>query len=504
MKNYIKMFSSTEFWRATWNTLLFCILTVPGGVLLALVVAVLLNSKIKGKVAFRAIFFLPMVVSPAAVAMVWKWMFNSEYGIINTVFHTKIDWITNPNVVIITVAIVAIWSALGYDAVLLLSGIQNISKSYYEAASLDGCTKFQQFRYITMPMVSPTLFVVLIMRLMASLKVYDLLYMMVGEGNPAPSLPEFIEYSAFHRKSLSVKPGIIGFWQAYSREHRLLTEEEQSEYDQEYILNWTVGLDLRIIFRAVCPLCRSVSKRELVMPAQLVDEMRCLSELVKDRMPLSYDMQAYQAVQDSGKPVYRFIKRLVDIAASLLGLIVLSPVFIILAVIIRMSDGGSVFYGHTRVGYKGKKISVYKFRSMKTNAGDLEKILTPEQLEQYVKEFKIDNDPRITKIGGFLRKTSLDELPQLINILKGELSIVGPRPIVEKETEIYGRDIAKLLSVKPGLTGYWQAYARNNATYESGERQRMEMYYVEHCSLWLDIKILFRTVFSVIREDGAQ
>ena len=134
----------------------------------------------------------------------------------------------------------------------------------------------------------------------------------------------------------------------------------------------------------------------------------------------------------------------------------------------------------------------------------LEKILTPEQLEQYVKEFKIDNDPRITKIGGFLRKTSLDELPQLINILKGELSIVGPRPIVEKETEIYGSDIAKLLSVKPGLTGYWQAYARNNATYESGERQRMEMYYVEHCSLWLDIKILCRTVFSVIRKDGAQ
>lgn len=151
------------------------------------------------------------------------------------------------------------------------------------------------------------------------------------------------------------------------------------------------------------------------MPAQLVDEMRCLSELVKDREPLSYDIQAYPATEDSGKPVYRFIKRLVDIVASLLGLIVLSPVFIILAVIIRMSDGGSVFYGHTRVGYKGKKISVYKFRSMKTNAGDLEKILTPEQLEQYVKEFKIDNDPRITKIGGFLRKTSLDELPQLIN-----------------------------------------------------------------------------------------
>ena len=200
LANYIKMFSSPEFWRATWNTLLFCILTVPGGVLLALVIAVLLNSKIKGKVVFRAIFFLPMVVSPAAVAMVWKWMFNSDYGIINTIFHTNINWTTNPNVVIFTVAIVAIWSALGYDAVLLLSGIQNISRSYYEAASLDGCTKFQQFRYITMPMVSPTLFVVLIMRLMASLKVYDLLYMMVGEGNPALSKSQSLIY-LFYRES---------------------------------------------------------------------------------------------------------------------------------------------------------------------------------------------------------------------------------------------------------------------------------------------------------------
>ena len=190
--NFAKMFSDAEFWRATWNTVLFCILTVPVGVLL--------NARIKGKVAFRAIFFLPMVVAPAAVAMVWKWMFNSEYGIINTVFHTDIDWITNPNVVIITVAIVAVWSALGYDAVLLLSGIQNISKSYYEAASLDGCTKLQQFRYITLPMVSPTLFVVLIMRLMASLKVYDLLYMMVGEGNPALSKAQSLIY-LFYRES---------------------------------------------------------------------------------------------------------------------------------------------------------------------------------------------------------------------------------------------------------------------------------------------------------------
>ncbi len=200
LENYAKMFGSSEFWQAAWNTVYFCILTVPVGIFLALIVAIMLNAKVKGKVVFRAIFFLPMVVAPAAVAMVWKWMFNSEYGIINTVFHLKVNWITDPNVVIPTVAIVSIWSAIGYDAVLLLSGIQNISKSYYEAASLDGCTKWQQFRYITLPMVSPTLFVVLIMRLMTSLKVYDLIYMMIGEGNPALSKSQSLIY-LFYRES---------------------------------------------------------------------------------------------------------------------------------------------------------------------------------------------------------------------------------------------------------------------------------------------------------------
>jgi lipopolysaccharide/colanic/teichoic acid biosynthesis glycosyltransferase len=140
---------------------------------------------------------------------------------------------------------------------------------------------------------------------------------------------------------------------------------------------------------------------------------------------------------------------------------------------------------------------------MRTNVGDLEKILTPEQYAQYQREFKIENDPRVTKIGNILRKTSLDELPQLLNILRGDLSLVGPRPIVEKETEVYGDELGHFLSVRPGLTGYWQAYARNNATYESGERQKMELYYADHQSLWLDIRILFKTVGAVLKRDGA-
>ena len=200
LENYVEMFKSPEFWKATWNSIYFCILTVPIGVFLALLVAVLLNAKIKGKTAFRAIYFLPMVVAPAAVAMVWKWIFNTEYGILNSLLGKNIRWLTDPKIVLVTCAIVAIWSAIGYDAVLLLSGIQNISRTLYEAADLDGASKVQQFFRITLPMVSPTLFVVLIMRLMSSLKVYDLIYMMVEQTNPALTSAQSLMY-LFYRES---------------------------------------------------------------------------------------------------------------------------------------------------------------------------------------------------------------------------------------------------------------------------------------------------------------
>ncbi len=200
IQNYITMFSSQEFWKATWNSVWFCVLTVPVGIFFALILAVLLNAKIKGRSIFRTIYFLPMVVAPAAVAMVWKWLFNADFGIINSVLGTDIKWITDPKIVLITCAIVSIWSSLGYDAILLLSGIQNISKSYYEAASLDGASKVKQFFTITIPMVSPTLFVVLIMRLMASLKVYDLIYMMVDQQNPALTDAQSLMY-LFYRES---------------------------------------------------------------------------------------------------------------------------------------------------------------------------------------------------------------------------------------------------------------------------------------------------------------
>ena len=200
LANYTEMFQTPEFWKATWNTILFCILTVPVGLFLSLLVAMLLNAKIRFKGGFRTIFFLPMVCAPAAVTMVWRWIFNAEYGILNQMFGTQIKWITDPNFVMISCAVVAIWSNIGYDAVLLLAGLQNIPKTLYEANSIDGAGKVKQFFTITLPMVSPTLFVVMIMRLMASVKVYDLIYMMVEETNPAVTSVQSLMY-LFYRES---------------------------------------------------------------------------------------------------------------------------------------------------------------------------------------------------------------------------------------------------------------------------------------------------------------
>jgi lipopolysaccharide/colanic/teichoic acid biosynthesis glycosyltransferase len=179
--------------------------------------------------------------------------------------------------------------------------------------------------------------------------------------------------------------------------------------------------------------------------------------------------------------------------------------YLILAIVVKCSDGGSVFYRHKRVGKRGKVIYIPKFRSMKKNADQLEKMLTPEQLEQYKREYKIDNDPRITKVGNFLRKTSLDELPNIWSIFKGDISVIGPRPLMRSEIdEKYGEDADKLLSVKPGMIGWWAANGRSNTTYESGERQKLELYYVDHCSIWLDIKIVFKTIISVFKRTGAK
>lgn len=204
----------------------------------------------------------------------------------------------------------------------------------------------------------------------------------------------------------------------------------------------------------------------------------------------------------ANKPVYDFVKRFADIICSAIAIILLSPFFIIISIAIKATSKGPVIFVHNRVGKNGKKIGIYKFRSMVMNAEELIEKFTPEQKEEFKKNFKLKNDPRITKIGKFLRKTSLDELPQLFNILKGDLSIVGPRPIIEVETKIYGKYKDILLSVKPGLTGFWAANGRSDTSYK--RRRAMEIYYVKKRSLLFDIKIIFKTVISVFKGDGAK
>lgn len=210
--------------------------------------------------------------------------------------------------------------------------------------------------------------------------------------------------------------------------------------------------------------------------------------------------KTYTEVLTKKKP-YKVIKRLTDVILSSIALVVLLPVFAIIALAIKIESKGPVFFKHTRIGKNGKIIKIYKFRSMVINAEELIKKFTPEQMKEYKENYKLTDDPRITKVGKFLRKTSLDELPQLINIIKGELSIIGPRPVIQEELEKYGPNTQKFLSVTPGLTGYWAANGRSSTTYE--ERMEMELYYVDNMSLSLDLKVFFKTFSAVIKKEGA-
>lgn len=212
------------------------------------------------------------------------------------------------------------------------------------------------------------------------------------------------------------------------------------------------------------------------------------------------NIEEYKSTND--KIIYKILKRSFDIISSAIGLLILWPIFLIIAVAIKLESKGPVFFAHKRFGENGKNIKMYKFRSMYENAEDMIQDFTPEQMKEWKENYKLTNDPRVTKVGKFLRKTSLDELPQLFNILKGDLSVIGPRPIVEEELKKYGENKNKFLSVKPGLTGYWAANGRSDISYE--ERMKMELYYIDNMSLILDIKIFFKTIITVLKREGAK
>ena len=209
---------------------------------------------------------------------------------------------------------------------------------------------------------------------------------------------------------------------------------------------------------------------------------------------------------DKPSIMYFVIKKIFDIFIGLIGLVFLIPLTLIVFLLNAFSgDFGPVFYKQKRIGKNGKHFWIYKYRSMVKNADKkLQEYLesNPEAKKEYEENWKLENDPRITKIGKFLRKSSLDEMPQVINLLNGTMSVVGPRPVVDKEIDKYGKNKERFLSVLPGLTGYWQVNGRSSTNYES--RIKLDMYYVDNRSLWLDFKIFARTFGAVFEKRGAK
>lgn len=198
--------------------------------------------------------------------------------------------------------------------------------------------------------------------------------------------------------------------------------------------------------------------------------------------------------------VYEICKRTIDIIGAGLGLILLSPIIAIVACAVKFTSKGPVFFSQKRVGKNGELFEMYKFRSMVVNAEELKENLE-EQNEMSGPMFKIKDDPRITKVGKFIRKTSIDELPQLWNILKGDMSLVGPRPSLPKEVEQFDNWMFKRLSVRPGLTCYWQVSGRNNIDFE--DWMKLDCKYVDDRNIWIDIKLIFKTVGVLFGDKNA-
>ncbi len=214
--NYIKVFGDSEVWQALVNTFKYAIVEVPFSIAISLVIAVLLNRKMRGRAIYRTIIFLPMVAAPAAIAMVWRWLYNADFGLINNLLGTKINWVSDPRLTIFSITIIGIWSVLGYNMVLFLAGLQEIPKDYYEAASLDGATGIAAFFNVTLPLLSPTIFFVCVTRVIAAMQVFDLIFMIMAGGvNSNPALPKtqslvylFYKYS-FTQKNLGYGSTIV-------------------------------------------------------------------------------------------------------------------------------------------------------------------------------------------------------------------------------------------------------------------------------------------------------
>lgn len=201
------------------------------------------------------------------------------------------------------------------------------------------------------------------------------------------------------------------------------------------------------------------------------------------------------------RKIFLTVKRTSDVVISSVTIIILMPLLLLIGILIKIDSKGPVMYKQKRIGKNGKYFMIYKFRTMVTDSQNFKKYFSSEQMKEYKENYKVKDDPRITKIGKILRKTSLDELPQLINILKGDLSIIGPRPVVDSEIEKYGIHKDKFLSVTPGLTGNWAANGRSCTTYD--ERMKLELDYVDNMSFKMDMQVFVKTIITVLSRKGA-
>ncbi|WP_346026069.1 sugar transferase [Clostridium nitritogenes] len=199
--------------------------------------------------------------------------------------------------------------------------------------------------------------------------------------------------------------------------------------------------------------------------------------------------------------LYYFLKRAIDISGAFLGLLLLSPIILLVSILIKLDSKGPIVFSQNRVGKDKKVFKMYKFRSMVLNAEELKSKLK-EQNEMSGPMFKMKEDPRVTKIGKFIRKTSIDELPQLINVIKGEMSLVGPRPSLPKEVKQFEPWMMERFQVKPGLTCYWQVSGRNNIDFE--DWMKLDIKYVRERNTLTDIKLIFKTVFVLFGDENAR
>ena len=215
---------------------------------------------------------------------------------------------------------------------------------------------------------------------------------------------------------------------------------------------------------------------------------------------LQINEQEIIEIERKESAIYNMSKRTLDIIASTLGLIILSPILLVVAILIKLESKGPAIFSQKRIGLNKKEFKMYKFRSMVQNAEELKEKLAKEN-EMSGPMFKMKNDPRVTKVGRFIRKTSIDELPQLINVLKGEMSLVGPRPSLPKEVSKFEPWMLRRLSVKPGLTCYWQVSGRNNIDFE--DWMKLDLQYVNDRSFWLDLKLILKTATVLFGDKNA-